>query len=133
VWGLAPSSVGRNSYYVSFIHDFSKFTWIYLLRHKSEVFAKFHLFQQHVERLLNKKIIAIQTNWGGEYEKLIFFHSDWDLPSSVVSPYTPTKWCCKHTHIVEVCLSLLSKASMPLKFWDEAYLIGTLLINHTPS
>ena len=32
VWGPAPTSVGRNNYYVSFIDDFSKFAWIYLLQ-----------------------------------------------------------------------------------------------------
>jgi hypothetical protein len=62
VWGPAPNSVGKHSYYVSFIDDYSKFTWIFLLKHKSEVFAKFHIFQQHVERLLNRKILAIQTD-----------------------------------------------------------------------
>jgi hypothetical protein len=62
VWGLAPNSFGRKSYYVSFIDDFFKFTWIYLLRHKSEVFEKFHLFQQYVEHLLNRKIVAVQTD-----------------------------------------------------------------------
>jgi hypothetical protein len=49
VWGPTPSSVGRKNYYVSFIDDYSKFTCIYLLKHKSKVFEKFHLFQQHVE------------------------------------------------------------------------------------
>jgi hypothetical protein len=44
VWGPVPESVGRNKYYVSFIDDFSKFTWIYLLKHKSEVFQKFQEF-----------------------------------------------------------------------------------------
>jgi hypothetical protein len=39
----------------------------------------------------------------------------------------------KHRHIVDVGLSLLSRASMPLKFWDEAYLTVTFLINQTPS
>jgi hypothetical protein len=57
--GASPSSVGKNKYYVSFIDDYSKFTWIYLLKNKSKVFAKFHDFQQHTERLLNRKIIAI--------------------------------------------------------------------------
>jgi hypothetical protein len=50
VWGLAPTSVGQNNYYVSFIDDFSKFTWIYLLRHKSEVFQRIHDSQNLVER-----------------------------------------------------------------------------------
>jgi hypothetical protein len=119
VWGLAPSYVGRNNYYVSFIDDFSKFTWIYLLRHKYEVFAKFHLFQQHVECLLNKKIIAIQTNWGGEYEKLNSFFTRIGISHLVSCPHTHQQNGVaehKHRHIVEVCLSLLSKASMPLKF-----------------
>jgi len=62
VWGPAPDSVGRNKYYVSFIDDYSKFTWIYLLKYKSEVFQKFHDFQQLVERQFNRKIIAVQTD-----------------------------------------------------------------------
>lgn len=39
----------------------------------------------------------------------------------------------KHRHIVEVGLSLLAQACMPLKFWDEAFLAATFLINRTPS
>ena len=50
VWGPAVETVGRKKYYVSFIDDFSKFTWIYLIKHKSEVFQKFHDFQKLVER-----------------------------------------------------------------------------------
>jgi hypothetical protein len=70
VWGATPESVGRYKYYVSFINVFSKFTWVYLLKHKSEVFHKFQEFQTLVERLFDRKIISMQTNWGGEYEKL---------------------------------------------------------------
>jgi len=73
VWGPAVETVGRKKYYVSFINDFSKFTWIYLIKHKSEVFQKFHDFQNLVERQFNRKILALQTDWGGEYEKLKSF------------------------------------------------------------
>jgi histone deacetylase 1/2 len=40
---------------------------------------------------------------------------------------------CKHRHIVEVGLELLAHASMPLKFWDEAFLTTTFIINLLPS
>jgi histone deacetylase 1/2 len=39
----------------------------------------------------------------------------------------------KHRHIVEVGLALLANASMPLKFWDEAFLTTIFLINLLPS
>jgi hypothetical protein len=50
VWGPAPNSIGHHNYYVSFIDDHSKFVWIYLLEHKSEVFQCFQDFQKLVER-----------------------------------------------------------------------------------
>jgi hypothetical protein len=73
VWGLASEPFGRFKYYVSFIGDYSKFTWIYLLKKKSNVFQKFCDFQQHVERLFDKKILAMQMDWGGEYQELKSF------------------------------------------------------------
>jgi hypothetical protein len=39
----------------------------------------------------------------------------------------------KHHHIVEMGLVLLAHASMPLKYWDEAFLVAVYLINHTPT
>ena len=92
VWGPALPSVGRNTYYVSFIDDFSKFTWIYLLRHKSEVFQRFHDFQALVERLFNCKILTMQTDWGGGYQKLnSFFPACWDYTSRFLPPCPSTK------------------------------------------
>jgi hypothetical protein len=73
VFGPAPDSVGRKKYYVSFIDEFIKFTWIYLLKIKSEVFQKFQEFQIPVEQQFNRKILTVQINWGGEYQKLHLF------------------------------------------------------------
>jgi hypothetical protein len=63
VWVLEPTSIGRKNYCVSFIDDYSNYTWIYLLKDRSEVFQKFHEFQSLVERLLGRKIITMQTDW----------------------------------------------------------------------
>ena len=136
VWGPAPAFVGKNSFYVSFINDFSKFTWIYLLRHKSEVFQKFQDFQSMVERQFNKKILAMQTDWEGEYQKLNSFFQRIGISHHVSCPYAHQQNGSaerKHRHIVEVGLSLLAHASMPLKFWDEAFITATYLINRLPS
>jgi hypothetical protein len=53
VWGPVIDPFGNKKYYVSFIDDFSKFTWLYLIRHKSEVFKFFKEFQCLVERMFN--------------------------------------------------------------------------------
>jgi hypothetical protein len=45
VWDPATTSVGRHDYYVSFIYDYSKFTWIYLLKKKPDVFSALVNFQ----------------------------------------------------------------------------------------
>ena len=87
VWGPAPDSFGRYKYYVSFVDDFSKFTWVYLLKFKSEVFQKFHEFQKLVECLFDHKIIAMQTDWGGEYEKLHSFFPQVSIMHLVSCPH----------------------------------------------
>ena len=136
VWGPAPSSVGRQQYYVSFIDDFSKFTWIYFLRHKSEVFQVFRNFQQLVERQFDRKILTMQTNWGGEYQSLNSFFKQIGIAHHVSCPHAHQQNGSaerKHRHIVEVGLSLLAHASMPLKFWDEAFATVVFLINRLPS
>jgi histone deacetylase 1/2 len=88
VWGPATQSVGGFKYYVSFIDAFSKFTWIYLLRAKSEVEQVFIRFQTHVERLLNLKILCIHSDWGGEYQRLHQYLQTSGISHHVSCPYT---------------------------------------------
>jgi histone deacetylase 1/2 len=136
VWGPACASIGNNKYYVSFVDDYSKFTWIYLLKNKSDVFARFHDFQNHVERLFDRKILALQSDWGGEYQKLNSFFQRIGIEHHVSCPHAHQQNGSaerKHRNIVEVGLSLLAHAHMPLKFWDEAFSTATFLINRVPS
>jgi hypothetical protein len=88
VWGPGLSSIGKFKYYVSFIDDFSKFTWVYLLKNKSNVFNKFHEFQKLVECLFDKKILVNQTDWGGEYQKLAPFFQRVGISHHVSCPHT---------------------------------------------
>jgi hypothetical protein len=121
---------------VSFIDDFSKFTWIYLLRHKSEVFQCFTDFQNMVERQFDKKIVAVQSDWGGEYRSLNTFFQRVGISHHVSCPHAHQQNGSaerKHRHIVEMGLTFLAHASMPLKFWDEAFLVAVYIINRLPT
>jgi hypothetical protein len=78
----------------------------------------------------------MQTDWGGEYEKLNGFFQQVGITHHVSCPHAHQQNGSaerKHRHIVEVGLALLANASMPLKFWDEAFLTATFLINLLPS
>jgi transposase InsO family protein len=50
-----------------FVDDFSRFTWIFFLRKKSEVFQHLKDFKALVETQPRKKIKVLRKDNGGEY------------------------------------------------------------------
>ena len=64
---ITVPSLGGSLYYVSFIDDFSRKTWIYFLRKKSEVFERFKEFKALVEIQTDNKIKVLRTDNGGEF------------------------------------------------------------------
>jgi hypothetical protein len=78
-------------YYVSLIDDFSRNTWIYFLRNKSEVFDKFKEFKTLVENQTKKKIKVLRTDNGGEFHGNEFeeFYKKCGIAREKTNPYTP--------------------------------------------
>jgi hypothetical protein len=73
---------------------------------------------------------------GGEYHKLHNFFECISISHHVSCPHTHQKNDSaerKHRHIIEIGLALLAHAFMPLKFWNEAFLTATFLINCLPT
>jgi len=60
-------SLGKSMYYVSFIYDFSRNTWIYFLKNKFEVFDRFKEFKALVENQTEKKIKVLRTDNSGAF------------------------------------------------------------------
>jgi hypothetical protein len=68
VFGPMPvPSLGKSVYYVSFIDDFSRNTWIYFLINKYEVFDRFKEFKPLVVNQTEKIIKALRIYNGGEF------------------------------------------------------------------
>ena len=64
---MSTTSLRGYVYYVSFIDDYSRNTWIYLLKGNDELFGKFKEFKVLVENLSEKKIKILRSNNGGEF------------------------------------------------------------------
>ena len=64
---MTTSSLCGYLYYVLFIDDFSRKTWIFFLKTKNENFGKFQEFKALVENKTSRRICALRSNNGGEY------------------------------------------------------------------
>jgi hypothetical protein len=68
VWGMSPVVSHANyKYFVTFIDDYSRFTWIYFLRSKSEVLSVFKIFHAYVQTQFKTNIKILRSDNGGEY------------------------------------------------------------------
>lgn len=63
LWGpsLTMSTHGY-TYHMHFMDDYSKFTWIYPLKLKSEAFGVLKNLKRYVEKSFNTKICAIESD-----------------------------------------------------------------------
>ncbi|KAL3639631.1 hypothetical protein CASFOL_017538 [Castilleja foliolosa] len=137
VWGPSPvTSMMGYRYYVSFIDHKSRFTWIYLLKCKSDVYQAFIHYKTLVETQFGCRIKAFQSDGGGEFMALTKYFKDNGIIHKISCPYTPEKNGLaerKHRHLVEVGLSFLAHSYVPMKFWDCAFLTAAYVINLTPA
>ena len=61
---MSSTSLSGFEYYITFIDDYSRKTWIYFLKAKSEVFEKFKEFKALIENLSDKKIKTLRSDNG---------------------------------------------------------------------
>ena len=54
-------------YFISFIDDFSRKTWVYFLKDKSEVFEVFKRFKAMVEKETDMRIKSVRFDQGGKF------------------------------------------------------------------
>ncbi|KAJ3705170.1 hypothetical protein LUZ61_008875 [Rhynchospora tenuis] len=135
VWGPCPI-VSKNGYkyYLIFVDEFTRFTWIFFLRQKSDVIQVFSNFKAQVENLLNTSIKILRTDNGTEFKPIA--NKFPQITHQTTCPYTPQQNGLaerKHRHIVELSLAIMSKASIPTDLWDEVFSSAVFLINRLPS
>ncbi|KAL0308844.1 UNVERIFIED_CONTAM: Retrovirus-related Pol polyprotein from transposon TNT 1-94 [Sesamum radiatum] len=94
----------QNRYFILFIDDYSRMTWVYFMREKSEVFKVFKKFKNLVEKQSGRSIKVLRSDRGKEYN-----NSEFD------------KFCEEE------------EKHLPKAFWAEAVYTAVYLLNRCPT
>jgi hypothetical protein len=138
VWVSPIVSHSGYRYYVFFIDDYSRFTWMYPISNKSDVFSCFVKFKTLVENFFSCRIKQFQSDNGGEYVSNQFtsFLTSNGILHRLTCPYTSQQNGVaerKHRHVMDIGLSLLAQSRLPSSFWVDAFLTAIFLINRLPT
>ena len=75
VWGPSPIFTMRGSrYFVIFIDDYSRFTWIYLMHSRSELLGIYDAFQRMIQTQFSRKIKIFRSDNAQEYKQTDFLN-----------------------------------------------------------
>ena len=126
VWGITPVISHTNiKYFVTFIDDHSRFTWVYLLHSKSKAFDDFQKFMAYVDNQFSTRIKVFRSDSGGEYMSHQFqtYLQKHGILSQRSCPYTSQQNGVaerKNRRLLNTVCSLFLESSVPAKFWPEA-------------
>ena len=73
VWGPSPiTTQGGSRYFVIFVDDFSRYTWIYLFKNRSELYQIYRDFTKMIETQFFKPIKVFKSDNAQEYKAYEF-------------------------------------------------------------
>ena len=116
---MSTSARGGYPYFITFTDDFSRYGYVYLMRHKSESFEKFKEFQNEVQNQLGKSIKALRSDRGGEYLSQEFSDHlrDCGIVSQLTPPGTP-QWNGvserRNRTLLDMVRSMMSHTDLPI-------------------
>lgn len=130
-------SLGGSKYFLTFLDDFSKKVFVYIIKTKSEVSAKFIEFKQLAENQTGKRIRILRSDNGKEYcnQGLLSVLNKFGIQHQLTATYSPQqngKAERINRSLVEKATCLLIESKLDKCFWAEAVSTASYFINRTP-
>jgi len=128
---------GGKRYVITFIDDFSKYSYMYLVNHKNELFDKFKVYKTEVENQLERKIKTLCSDRGGEYTSLGMsnFCEMHGIIHKVTPPYAPQSNGIterKNRTLLDMVNAMLVSSSLPKDMWGETLYSPCHILNGVP-
>ncbi|KAJ9541754.1 hypothetical protein OSB04_028260 [Centaurea solstitialis] len=138
-WGPSQvPSLGGGRYFLSIIDDYSRMTWVFIMKHKSEAFGKFKDWKVLIENQVGKKIKQLRTDNGlefcsGEFDR---FCKDEGIARHRTVRHTPQQNGVAermNRTLLERVRCVLSNAGLSRGFWAKALNTVCYLVNRSPA
>ncbi|KAM1242349.1 hypothetical protein ACFX2G_034710 [Malus domestica] len=138
VWGLTKVTSNGFRWFVTFIDDCTRLSWVFLMKNKSDVLLLLQEFCTMVSTQFQTKVKVFRSDNGGEYvnHTLTCFFRNHGIIHQTTTPFTPQQNDVskrKNRQIMEVARSLMLDKCVPNHLWGHVVLAAVYLINRVPS
>jgi hypothetical protein len=138
IWGPMNIASNKFHYFVTFVDDFSRMTWLFLMKNRSKLFSIFQIFRNMIKTQFSQKIRILRSDNAKEYTSSSFasYLSDKGIIHQTSCAHTPQQNGAaerKNRHLLDVVRCLLIHMHVPKHFWSDAVLTANYLINWMPS
>jgi hypothetical protein len=132
IWGpIAIKSIHGFSYFLTVVDDYSRYTWIILMKSKVETRQNIINLIKMIKTQYNHDVKIVRSDNGPEFLMNEFYSTNGIIhqTSCVESPQQNGRVERKHQHILNIARALLFQSFLPKHFWSYAVLHATYIMN----
>ena len=125
-------------YFITFIDDCSNFSYVYLLKNKSEAIDMFKIFLSEIENQFNRKVKRFRSDRGMEYgsDEFVKLYNSHGIIHERTAPYSPEmngKAERKNRTYSELIVAILLSSGAASHWWGEVLLTVCYVLNRVPN
>ena len=134
-------------YFITFIDDYSRYMYVYLLHNKYEALNAFKVFKAKIKNQCGKQIQIVRSDRGGEYygrytengqasgpfEKFLQEHGIVAQHNMSSSPDQNDVAEIRNRTLVDMVRSMLSNSNLPKFLWTDALKMTVHILNRVPT
>ena len=134
-------------YFITFIDDFTRYMYLYLLNDKSEALDAFKVYKAEVEKQSGLSIKIVRSDRGGEYYgrftdqgqrpgPFAKFLEENGIVAQYTTPGTPQQNGVaerRNRTLMDMVRSMTSVSNLPPNMWSEALKTAVYILNRVPS
>jgi hypothetical protein len=118
-------NVGGSRFGLIIVDDYSRYTWVFLLKSKDETHVEFIKWDKQAQRSHGQEIMAVRMDNGSEFKNYTMqdFVEDEGIKHQFSTPYTPQMNGVverKNRTIIVMARTMLDEFKSPHTFWGEA-------------